>query len=150
MARLTDEERTQRRKNLVLLLSCTIPEEGLSLVSRVTQKEIADSVPGYEWNNDPKCHDHCPAIWSDIAAINLDPHKYNSPGIIISFNFEYWYGNREETKVYIQKLKNDLIPRLVRMNALKRYFKKHGQMDLFDECNIASAYIEEDEDEKEN
>ena len=96
---------------------------------KTTQREIADNVPGYEWNDDEKCHDHCPAIWNDIKDINL---SYETDKLIISDKFEYWIGNEQETKDFIDKLWNDLAPRLTRYwNYLKKV-NRDGQGVLID------------------
>ena len=96
---------------------------------KTTQKEICDNVADYEWNYDEKCHDHCPAIWNDIKDINL---SYETDKLIISDKFEYWVGSEQETKDFINKLWNDLAPRLTRYwNYLKKV-NRDGQGILFD------------------
>lgn len=119
-----------------------------SLVNRrkTTQKEICESIDGYEWNDDEKCHDHCPAIWSDIKDINL---SYETDKLIISDKFEYWIGNREETQDFIDKLWKDLKPRLTRYWAYLKKVERDGQCVLLDrkgkvieEDSQARAFIE--------
>ena len=113
---------------------------------KTTQREIVDNVDGYEWNEDEKCHDHCPAIWNDIKDINL---SYETDKLIISDRFEYWIGNEEETKEFIDKLWNDLSPRLSRYwNYLKK-ISRDGQGilidrkgNVIDEDSKARAFIE--------
>lgn len=96
---------------------------------KTSQKEIVDHIEGYEWNEDEKCHDHCPAIWNDIKDINL---SYETDKLIISDRFEYWIGNEEETKEFIDKLWNDLAPRLTRYwNYLKKV-NRDGQGIIID------------------
>lgn len=99
----------------------------LVLQRKTTQKEICDSIRGYEWNSDEKCHDHCPAIWTDITANNL---SFSHDKIIISKNFEYWIGSEEETKDFIDTLWNQLAPRLMRYWFYKEKVKRNGQGKL--------------------
>lgn len=94
---------------------------------KTTQHEIYLNVDGYEWNDDPKCHDHCPAIWNDIKDINL---SYETDKLIISKDFSYWIGNEQETKEYIDKLWNDLEPRLMRYWAYLKKIERNGQGQL--------------------
>ena len=113
---------------------------------KTTQKEIVDNIEGYEWNSDEKCHDHCPAIWNDIKDINL---SYETDKLIISDNFEYWIGNEQETKSFIDKLWNDLEPRLIRYWAYLKKIERNGQgqllsrkLDAIDENSQAREWIE--------
>lgn len=95
----------------------------LVLHRKTTQKEICDSINGYEWNNDESCHDHCPAIWKDITENNL---SFSHDKVIISKNFEYWIGNEEETQEFINDLWNQLAPRLMRYWFYKAKVKRNG------------------------
>ena len=95
---------------------------------KTTQKEICDKISGYEWNDDPSCHDHCVAIWKDIKDNN---ESYEHDKIIISKNFEYWIGNEEETQEFLDKLWSDLCPRIVRYWNYKRKVARNGQGKLF-------------------
>ena len=97
---------------------------------KTTQREIYEKLVdfGYNWNNDEKCHDHCPAIWTDISKLNLSGQNDK---VIISKDFEYWLGNEEETKEFLDNLWNDLMPRLVRYWEYTRKVKKNGQGQLF-------------------
>lgn len=97
------------------------------LRKKTTQREIYDSVNGYEWNDDEKCHDHCPAIWTDITANNL---SFSHDKIIISKNFEYWIGNEKETQEFLNDLWNQLAPRLMRYWFYKAKVRKNGQGKL--------------------
>lgn len=112
---------------------------------KTTQREICDSL-GYEYNEDEKAHDPCPAIWNDIKDINL---SYETDKLIISKNFEYWVGTEEETNAFIEKLWNDLCPRLIRYWAYQKKMQRNGQGQLFsrklepiDENSKARNYIE--------
>lgn len=95
----------------------------LVLQRKTTQKEICDSIRGYEWNDSETAHDHCPAIWTDITANNL---SFSHDKIIISKQFEYWIGNEEETKEFIDDLWNQLAPRLMRYWFYKAKIKRNG------------------------
>ena len=113
---------------------------------KTTQKEICDTIAGYEWNNDEKAHDHCPSIWADIKDINL---TYQTDKVIISKNFEYWIGNEQETKAFMDKLWNDIEPRLFRYWAYLKKIRRNGQGLLLDrkgnaidENSGARAWIE--------
>ena len=99
----------------------------LVLQRKTTQKEICDTIRGYEWNSDDKCHDRCPAIWTDITANNL---SFSHDKIIISRNFEYWIGNEQETKEFIDDLWGQLAPRLMRYWFYKAKIKRNGQGKL--------------------
>lgn len=94
---------------------------------KVTQKDIWNNVIGYQWIDNPNCHDHCPAIWADIKEINL---SYQTDKLIISKNFEYWIGNEEETQEFLDQLWSDLSPRLVRYWAYLKKVARNGQGQL--------------------
>ena len=102
----------------------------LTLRRKTSQKEICEKLGdyGYSYNNDEKCHDHCPAIWTDIKDLNL---SYENDKVIISKDFEYWIGNEQETKEFLDKLWNDLLPRLIRYWNYNRKVARHGQGQLF-------------------
>ena len=100
----------------------------LVLHKKTTQREIYESINGYEWNDDPTAHDHCSAIWSDITANNL---SFSHDKIIISKNFEYWIGNEEETQEFLNDLWQQLAPRLMRYWFYKHKVAKNGQGKLF-------------------
>ena len=95
----------------------------LVLNKKTTQREIYESIRGYEWNDSETAHDHCPAIWSDITANNL---SFSHDKIIISKQFEYWIGNEEETKEFIDDLWGQLAPRLMRYWFYKAKIKRNG------------------------
>ena len=115
---------------------------------KTTQKEICDTLKdyGYEWDEDEKSHDHCTMVWTDIKDINL---SYETDKLIISKNFEYWIGNNEETQEFLDKLWNDLCPRLIRYWNYKQKVSRDGQgqllsrkLDAIDENSKARDYIE--------
>lgn len=108
-------------------LLCMIEYASLQEHRKLTQKEICDTIESYEWNDDEKCHDHCVAIWNDIKDINL---SYQTDKVIISKNFEYWIGDESETKSFIDKLWNDLEPRLMRYWAYLKKVERNGQGQL--------------------
>lgn len=99
----------------------------LVLQKKTTQKEICDSIRGYEWNDSETAHDHCPTIWNDITANNL---SFSHDKIIISKDFEYWIGNEEETQNFIDTLWKQLEPRLMRYWFYKEKVKRNGQGKL--------------------
>ena len=94
---------------------------------KTTQREIYESVNGYEWNDSETCHDHCPAIWKDITENNL---SFSHDKIIIAKNFNYWIGNEEETKEFLNDLWNQLAPRLMRYWFYKTKIERNGQGKL--------------------
>ena len=95
----------------------------LVLQKKTTQREIYESIKGYEWNDSETCHDHCPAIWKDITENNL---SFSHDKIIISRNFEYWIGSEQETKDFIDDLWQQLAPRLMRYWFYKTKIKRNG------------------------
>ena len=112
---------------------------------RTSQKEIADKL-GLKWNDDPKAHDHCTKVWTLIKNLN---ESNEIEKVIISFNFEYWLGNEQETKVYMDKLWNDLEPRLTRYWKYLKKIKKNGQgkllstqLEPIDEESHARKFVE--------
>ena len=112
---------------------------------RTSQKEIAEKL-GLKWNSSETCHDHCPKVWTLIEHINLSGETEK---VIISFQFEYWIGNENETKVYLDKLWNDLAPRLSRFWIYTQKAKRDGQGKLLstqlkpiDDSSSAREYVE--------
>lgn len=93
---------------------------------RTSQKEIADKL-GLKWNDDPSCHDHCPKVWTLIKNLNESDEIEK---VIISFNFTYWLGGKEETKVFLDKLWSDLAPRLTRYWKYLKKTRNNGQGKL--------------------
>ena len=96
---------------------------------KTTQREIYEKVRGYEWNEDDKIHDHCPAIWTDIKDNN---ESLEHDKIIISKRFEYWIGSEEETQRFLRDLWKALAPRLHRYWAFVNKTKMDGQGKLLD------------------
>jgi hypothetical protein len=100
----------------------------LDLGKKITQREICDLLPEYyKWNDDIKTHDHCVMIWGDIKNLNL---SYEIDKIVISDNYEYWLGDQEQTKEFINGLWDDLFPRLSRYWAYKQKVARNGQGKL--------------------
>lgn len=97
---------------------------------KTTQREIFEKVEGYEWNDEPTAHDHCPAIWNDIKDNNESVYHEE---IIISKNFEYWIGSKEETEQYIKVLWNAISSRLHRYWNIVKKTKLDGTGKMFDE-----------------
>lgn len=98
---------------------------------KTTQREICEKLKdyGYEWNDDIKAHDHCSAVWKDIKDNN---ESLEHDKIIISKNFEYWIGSKEETKQFLQKLWKDLSPRLSRYWKYLKKVEQDGQGKVLD------------------
>lgn len=94
---------------------------------KTSQKEICDSLKdyGYEWKEkDANTNDNCSAIWNDIKEINL---SYDTDKIIITKDNLYWIGSEEETQAFLDKLWNDLSPRLIRYWAYLKKAQRNGQ-----------------------
>lgn len=116
---------------------------------KTTQKEVCDKLAehGYVWKETSgENHDHCTAVWQDIAAINL---SYETDKLIISDNYEYWIGDAEETMAFLDDLWKKLSPRLVRYWAFLKKVERDGQCLIFDrkgqaidEDSQARAFIE--------
>ena len=124
------EKRIERKSELTprqWALYRLIYTNSLVLQKKTTQREIYESIRGYEWNDSETCHDHCPAIWKDITDNNL---SFSHDKIIISRNFEYWIGNEQETKEFIDDLWQQLAPRLMRYWFYKTKIKRNGQGKL--------------------
>lgn len=99
---------------------------------KTTQKEICDMLKdyGYNWKETSgENHDHCSTIWTDIKDINL---SYETDKLIISDNFEYWLGDKQETQDFIDNLWKDLEPRLVRYWAYLKKVARDGQGQVVD------------------
>ena len=96
---------------------------------KTTQREIYEKVRGYEWDNDEKTHDHCPAIWTDIKDNN---ESLEHDKIIIFKNFQYWIGSERETQRFLRDLWRALAPRLHRYWAFVNKVKMDGQGKLLD------------------
>lgn len=102
-----------------------------------SQKELVDAYSnemykdGYVWNNNPKIHDHCSTIWSDINKINKDAQIHE---IIIwddSYNYKLAESSKEVEefcdRVYLTKA----FAKLVRSANLIRKVKRNGTYNLF-------------------
>ena len=116
---------------------------------KTTQNEICALIEGYEWNEkSANAHDHCVSIWTDINGAKGLNFSSEIQKTIISDNFEYWIGNKEEVEEYQKKLWRDLYPRLVRywnivskakMDGQGQLFSCHG--DLIDDESAARGYV---------
>lgn len=111
-----------------------------------TQKEICDKIDGFTWNDDITAHDHCVAIWTSVKNNN---ESYEHEKIIISNNFEYWIGTHGEDKVFLDKLWNDLQPRLKRYWKYLKKVRANGQGKIIscqgqpiDENSNAREFVE--------
>ena len=96
------------------------------LKRKTTQREVANAL-GLKYNEDIKCHDACPSVWTLISHINLSEEIEK---VIINDNFTYWIGNEQETRAYLDKLWDDLEPRLTRYWRYLNKIKKNGQGKL--------------------
>ena len=98
---------------------------------KTTQKEIFDKLKdyGYKWNESENTSDHCTAIWDDVTKNNL---SFEHEKLIITYKYEYWIGSKRETKIFLQKLWNDLSPRLKRYWDYVRKVGYDGQGRLYD------------------
>ena len=101
---------------------------------KTTQKEICEKIPFFEWDDDEKCHDHCVAVWKYIKDNN---ESLEHDKIIISKNFKYWIGSKQETARFLRDLWKALAPRLVRywkyvdktkMDGLGKLIDKNGNL----------------------
>lgn len=109
---------------------------------KTTQKEICNLMD-YKYNDDPIAHDPCPRIWTMITHLNLSGEIEK---IIITHEFTYWLGGEEETKVFLDKLWQDIEPRLFRYWTYLRKIKKNGQGKLI---SAQSKPIDEDSEARE-
>lgn len=96
---------------------------------KTSQREIYEKVKGYEWDNDEKTHDHCPAIWTDVKDNN---ESLEHDKIIIFKNFQYWIGSERETQRFLRDLWRALAPRLHRYWAYVNKTKMDGIGKLID------------------
>lgn len=99
---------------------------------KTTKREICDKIDFFKWNDDPKAHDNCSAIWT---AIKNNNESFEHEKIIITHENQYWIGCEEETKIFIEKLWSDLMPRLVRYWKYLKKSKEDGQGRLLDKYN---------------
>ena len=99
---------------------------------KTSQDEICAVIEGYNLFENSG-HDRCPQIWIDIngeQGLNWHPSIEKA---IITDNFEYWLGSKEEVEEYLSKLWNvGIYPRLKRYWALVSKSKKDGQGKIFD------------------
>lgn len=99
-----------------------------------TQREIYENYPfdaqyrkdGYIWRDNPKVHDNCTAIWTDINKINANDKVQK---IIIPNNFTYKIAeSQQEVKDFIKWLYFDqAMAKLWRYSNLKRKALRDGQ-----------------------
>lgn len=128
---------TERQQALFELISIN------SLVGfrKTTQQEICETISGYEWNDDPTAHDHCSAIWTDIAKIN---ESFENDKVIISKNFEYWIGSKEETQQFLKDLWKALAPRLRRYWLFTKKVGMDGLGNLFEDNEFYKCFNDYD------
>ena len=145
------EEKVVRKSNLTprqWALYRLIYENSINHQRKTTKREIYETLKdyGYEWNDSETTHDHCSAIWTDITANNL---SFAHDKVIISKNDDYWIGNEQETKDFIEDLWKQLAPRLMRYWFYKEKVKGNGQGKLLsnellpiDDTSKAREFIE--------
>lgn len=115
----------------------------------ITQRDIVDNYPssefkdGYVWNDNPRVHDRCCTIWSDINKINAENgiHKV----IIWDSNYHYKIAETEqEIKDFCNGLyKQPAMAKLWRYGNLMRKAKRNGQGKLiFNDKSSAREYWE--------
>lgn len=122
-----------------------IIRENSLLGKKTTQKELCNRL-GLKYNDDIKAHDPCPKIWTMISHINL---SFEVEKIIITHEFEYWLGGELETQVFMDKLWQDIMPRLTRYWTFLKKLKRNGQGKLLsaqlqpiDEDSQARSFVE--------
>jgi len=100
---------------------------------KTSQNEICAVIEGYNLLPKESGHDRCPAIWVDIngeEGLNWHPSIEKA---ILTENFEYWIGSKEEVEAYLDKQWNTgIYPRLKRYWDMKRKVQKDGQGKLID------------------
>lgn len=127
---------TQRQLNLLNLIIKLTAEYGSA-----SQQDIyccmsyeANGKNGYKWNDNPKCHDHCPTIWKDINAINSDN---DSEYIIISpspFVYKIAQTKEEVEKFIFETYHKPALLKLARESKMRKKLAKNGYGELaFDE-----------------
>lgn len=94
---------------------------------KTTQEQIYLNIEGYFWNKNSKSHDHCPAIWNDIRAIN---ESTQVDKVIIYKDFKYWIGSEKEVNEFTDGLWKMISKRLVRYWNIKNKSKLDGQGKL--------------------
>jgi hypothetical protein len=125
--RLSQQKLTPRQWALYRL----IRENSLVNLRKTSQIEICEKLSefGYVYNKE-NSHDGCSPIWSDISAINQSAEIEK---LIISENFEYWIGDKEETQAYIDTLWKRISPKLHRYWLYLSKSKRDGLQKLFTE-----------------
>ena len=134
----SDYEEEQKEKKIEKVSTLTprqwalyrlIYKNSMEYQRKTSQREIYETLKdyGYEWNDSESTHDHCSAIWKDITDNNL---SFSHDKIIISKNYEYWIGDKEETQEFIDDLWQQLAPRLMRYWFYKAKIKGNGQGKL--------------------
>lgn len=125
-----EEGLTERQKALYNL----IYHNSMVEHRKTTQEEIVSklAIYGYQWTESENTSDHCSTIWSDVAALNL---SFENDNVIITKNYIYWIGSKEETESFLRKLWKDLAPRLHRYWFYVKKVGRDGQGNLFDELD---------------
>jgi hypothetical protein len=89
----------------------------------------------YFYNTNPKCHDHCSAIWSDVKAIN---NSYKKDKIICVKDLTYKIAkDRAEALEFANKLKKDALKKLERHWRIIDKIRRDGQGKTVSNDNVA-------------
>lgn len=99
---------------------------------KTTQREIYEKLGqefGYEWTESNNTSDNCTPIWGDVVANNL---SYEHDKLIITRNYKYWIGSKEENEAFLRKLWKDIAPRLHRYWQYVKKIGSDGQGKIYD------------------
>lgn len=132
MERILDvRELTERQQALISLLEANNKP--------LTNLEVYLNIEGYKLSDNPNAHDLCPAINSDVHAIN----NSNYEKIIVIDNFTYYLATKEEAKKYLMKLWKSIIPKIKRANRIAYKYNLDGQEKWTEEeLKIISSFYE--------
>ena len=96
------------------------------------QKEICDKISDYNYSESNNTSDHCTAIWTDVTANNLSVEHEK---VIITKNYEYWIGSKEEEQEFVNDLWSQLLPRVKRYWFYLNKTKLNGQGKIISDQN---------------
>ncbi len=89
----------------------------------------------YVYNTNPKCHDHCTAIWNDVRAIN---YSYKKDKIICVKDLTYKIAsNKAEALEFAEKIKADALKKLDRHWRIIDKINRDGQGKTVSNDNVA-------------
>lgn len=120
-------------------------EKGIAL----EQDFIVDSIKGYEHSKNPKNHNDCTSVWSDVWGDNGINWSSEVDKIIVIDNFTYKLGNEKDLEMYAKDLQKKALRGLKRFWAIIKKMKNDGQLKLLsnqmnpiDENSKARTYVE--------